>query len=158
MAGTCIYGKGASRGASSEAGGGFAGQCSQPLCHLLFVQGAAPVGERAILPQSVGEFGIELVSQAGWDSLPNQDEDHNHRRLTRVARPLTHQAEQLFLLTASADYLHTQQHTPQSPDTNKVLLSVRSERIGNHSIRVRARLLLLLSSSLFLVTHRISHL
>lgn len=158
LAGMCIYGKGASGDASSEAGGGFAGRWARPLCHLLFVEGAAPVRERAVLSESVGEFGIELVSQAGWDSLPNQDEDHNHRRLARVARSLTHQAEQLFLLTASADYLHAQQHTPQSPNTNKAFLRGRSKRIGKLSIHVRARLLLLLSSSLFLVTNHFSHL
>lgn len=124
------------------------------MLHLLFVQGAAPVRERAVLPQGVSEFRIEFISQAGWDSLPDQDENHNDGRLTRVSCSLTHQAEQLLLLTASADYLHVQQHTPQSPNTNGGILNVK--RIGNLSITVcMGRLLLLVSSSLLLVVHSV---
>lgn len=77
-----------SGGARSEAEGGVAS-----LFHLLFVEGTAPVRERAVLPQGVGELGVELVSQACWDSLPDQDENHDHGRLTRVARSLAHQTE-----------------------------------------------------------------
>lgn len=122
------------------------------MLHLLFVQGAAPVCERAILPQGVGEFRVELISQAGWDSFPDQDENHNDSRLTCVSSSLTHQAEQLLLLTASADYLHVQQHTPQSPNTNDGILNVKSKRIGNLSTTVSVgRLLLLVSSSSFCV-------
>lgn len=121
------------------------------MLHLLFVQSAAPVRERAVLPQGVSEFRVELISQAGWDSLPDQDENHDDGRLTRVSCSLAHQAEQLLLLTASADYLHVQQHTPQSPNTNDAFLNVKSKRIGNLSITVPVgSLLLLVSSSLFL--------
>lgn len=122
------------------------------MLHLLFIQGAAPVCERAVLPQGVGEFRVELISQAGWDSFPDQDENHNDSRLTCVSSSLTHQAEQLLLLTASADYLHVQQHTPQSPNTNDGILNVKSKRIGNLSTTVSVgRLLLLVSSSSFCV-------
>lgn len=123
---------------------------AQPLLHLLFIEGAAPVCERAILPQGVGEFRVELISQAGWDSLPHQDEDHDDGRLTRVSCSLAHQAEQLLLLTASADYLHVQQCTPQSPNTNNAILNVKSKRTGNLSVTVRVGRLLLLVSSLLL--------
>lgn len=82
----CVYGKRASGDARSPAE-------ANPLCHLLFVQGTAPVGERAVLSQGVGEFRIQLVGQACRDSLPDQDENHDHRRLTGVARSLAHQAE-----------------------------------------------------------------
>lgn len=126
------------------------------MLHLLFIQGTAPVRECAVLPQGVGEFRVELISQAGWDSLPDQDEDHNDGRLTRVSCPLAHQAEQLLLLTASADYLHVQQHTPQSPNTNNAILNVKSKRIANLSSTVRVgRLLLLVSSSLLLAVQSV---
>lgn len=126
------------------------------MLHLLFVQGAAPVRERAVLPQGVGEFRVELISQAGWDSLPDQDENHDDSRLTCVSSSLTHQAEELLLLTASADYLHVQQHTPQSPNTNDDILNVKSKRIENLSITVYVRrLLLLVSSSLLLAVHSV---
>lgn len=82
-----------SGGARSEAKGGLQVWRAYPLFHLLFIQGAAPVRERAVLPQGLGEFGVELVSQACWDSLPDQDENHDHGCLTCVACSLTHQAE-----------------------------------------------------------------
>lgn len=136
------------------------------MLHLLFVQGAAAVGERAVLPQGVGEFRVEPVGQAGWDSLPDQDENHDDSRLTRVSCSLAHQAEQLLLLTASADYLHVQQHTPQSPSTNDAILNVKRKRVGNLSITVCGEvtstcilflLVLLLISSLLVIQSVFPH-
>lgn len=129
---------------------------AQPLLHLLLVEGAAPVGERAVLAQGVGELRVEPVGQAGRDPLPDQDENDDDGRLTRVSCSLAHQAQQLLLLTASADYLRVQQHTPQSPNTKDAILNVKSKREGNLSITVHLRsLLLLVSSSLLLAVQSV---
>lgn len=61
--------------------------------HLLFIQGTPPVGERAVLPQRLGELRVEFVSQRQGDAFPHQDENHNHRSLTGVASSLPHQTQ-----------------------------------------------------------------
>lgn len=73
--------------------------------HSLFIQGAAATGGRAVLEEGRGEFLVEAVCHRSGDSLPRQDEDHQHSGVTAVPWPSADQTQQLFLLAVSPDHL-----------------------------------------------------
>lgn len=98
------------------------GQRAEARAHSLFVQRAAAVGERAVLPQRLRELRVQPVRQRRGDALPHQDEDHNHGSLAGVASSLPHQAQQLLLAAASAHHLcrppcHPNTHHPNQNKT-----------------------------------------
>lgn len=73
--------------------------------HSLLIQGAAATGRRAVLEEGRGEFLVETVCHRSGDSLPRQDEDHQHCGVTAVPWPSADQTQQLFLLAVSPNHL-----------------------------------------------------
>lgn len=73
--------------------------------YSLFIEGAATAGGRAAFEEGLREFLVEIVRHRSRDSLPRQDEDHQHGRVTVVPRPAADQTQQLLLLTATPDHL-----------------------------------------------------
>lgn len=61
--------------------------------HSLFIQGAAAAGRRAVLEEGRGEFLVETVCHRSGDSLPGQDEDHQHSGVTAVPWPSADQTQ-----------------------------------------------------------------
>lgn len=78
----------------------------------LFVEGTAAAGGGAIFKEGVREVPVQVVRHRPRDSLPRQDEDHQHGRVTVVPWSLADQTQQLLLLTAAPDHLsHDCVHT-----------------------------------------------
>lgn len=71
----------------------------------LFIEGTATAGGGAEFKKGLRELLVKVVRHWPRDSLPGQDEDHQHSGVTVVPRPLAHQTQQLLLLTATPDYL-----------------------------------------------------
>lgn len=96
-----------------------AGAARARALHLLFVVGAAAIGERAVLAQRLRELRVQPVGQGQRDPFPHQDQDHNHGSLTGVAGSLPHQTQQLLLTAASADHLCGSPFHPNTPHPNQ---------------------------------------
>lgn len=71
----------------------------------LFIEGAAAAGRGAIFKEGLRELLVEVVRHWPGNSLPCQDEDHQHRSIARVSWPLTNQTQQFLLFAASPDHL-----------------------------------------------------
>lgn len=71
----------------------------------LFIEGTAAAGGGAIFKEGPCEFLVQIVRHWPTDSLPCQDEDHQHGILTVVPWPLADQAQQLLLFAATPDHL-----------------------------------------------------
>lgn len=85
--------------------GGSCVNAEQGMRYSLFIKGAATDGGRAVFIEGPCEFLVEMVRHRPRDSLPSQDEDHQHGTVAEVPRPLANQTQQLFLFTATPDYL-----------------------------------------------------
>ncbi|TNN75242.1 hypothetical protein EYF80_014479 [Liparis tanakae] len=65
----------------------------------------AAAGGGAVFKEGLSELLVEVVCHRSRDSLPGQNEDHQHGRVTEVAWPPSDQTQQLLLLTATPDHL-----------------------------------------------------
>lgn len=73
--------------------------------HSLFIEGAATAGGGAVFKEGLCEFLVEIVRHWPGDSLPRQDENHQHSSVTEVPRPPTDQTQQLLLFTVTPNHL-----------------------------------------------------
>lgn len=73
--------------------------------YSLFIEGATAAGGGAIFKEGPCEFLVQIVRHWSTDSLPCQDEDHQHGIFTVVPRPLADQTQQLLLFAATPDHL-----------------------------------------------------
>lgn len=79
--------------------------------HSLFIQGATTAGWRAVLEEGPGEFLVETVCHRSRDSLPRQDEDHQHSGVTTVPWPPADQTQQLLFFAVSPNHLSNRAQT-----------------------------------------------
>lgn len=71
----------------------------------LFIEGTAAAGGRAVFKEGAREFLVEVVRHWSRDSLPRQDEDHQHGGVAVVAGSAADQTQKLLLFIVPPNYL-----------------------------------------------------